>query len=154
MTYKKLPFILFLITLQLLLGYGAFAQSSTNIITQLEKKNPNEGTIRILQSPALNDLINKYKRINNNEVKGYRIQIYMGTGSNARTEANEKSIEFTKNFPDFDASRVYAIYETPYFKLRIGDYRAKNEAFEDLFEIKKIFPKAYIVNSPIRYPKL
>lgn len=159
MVYKKLLFTIYIVATQCIVGSMLYAQNtnydlSDDIFFMLKSSKKGEGKINISQDVLLNNLVYKHKQQNKNNLKGYRIQIYRGTGSNARNEANNTSIEFMQNFSEFNTSQVYAIYETPYFKLRVGDYRNKNEAFEDLFKIKKIFPNAYIVNSAINYPKL
>lgn len=158
--YKQL-FVL--LTCLIVNQYFAKAQNAAttlpdDIFYQLSLSENGEGKITLSQSTLLNNLIAKHRQINKKlgkaKIKGYRIQIYRGVGSEARNEANNVSMKFMNSFPEFSQNQIYAIYETPYFKLRIGDYRNKNEAFEHLFEIKKIFSEAYIVNSNINYPEL
>ena len=53
-----------------------------------------------------------------------------------------------------DSNLIYFSYQAPYFKVLVGDYRNKNEAFEMYHKIKSTFPGLYIVKSRIKFPKL
>lgn len=113
------------------------------------------GTISLYQDPLLHVLVDKYARINEKQgLKGYRIQIYSGSGVSARAEANSARYRLLNLFPEFDPSLIYFDYHAPYFKVVIGDYRNKNEAFEVYHDIKRKFSGSYIVKTRIRFPKL
>jgi len=116
--------------------------------------NSNYGEITLYQDVSLFVLIDRHKRLSEGILQGYRIQIYRGSGQSARSEVEDNQQKLLQSFPSFDSRQIYPIYEAPYFKLRIGDYRNKNEAFEILSKIKQVFPNAYIVNSSINFPKL
>ncbi len=69
---------------------------------------------------------------------GYRVQIY--SDNNARTAKNEarsKERAIAGAFPELS---TYVIYDSPYWRLRVGDCRSKAEADELAVEIKKAFP--------------
>ncbi len=148
----------YLVVSQLISIGNSYCQDSStlqnDIFSVIQADVENEGTIYIYQDASLHVLIDKYKRLNNNNLKGYRIQIYRGSGQEAREESNLAGQKFMGEFAEYNSQQVYVIYDTPYFKLRIGDYRTKNEAFEFLYQVKRIFPNAYIVNSKINYPRL
>lgn len=113
------------------------------------------GKIQIYQDPILHVLIDKNTRINKKEgLWGYRIQIFSGSGQNARDKSFAIQTEFVEQFPDFDKGLIYNIYQAPFFKLRLGDYRSKNEAVEFYHQLKEFFPNSYIVKSKINFPKL
>lgn len=159
MVSKKLFYISSCVIVILLVFNGiTFAQDTIpvndDIFSALQISEESEGEILLFQDASINVLVDKHKRINQKELKGYRIQIYRGSGQKAREDANASSYLFTSNFPAFDQTQVYAIYESPYFKLRIGDYRTKNDAFEFLYHVKRVFPNAYIVATKINFPKL
>ena len=113
------------------------------------------GNIDLYQNPSLHVLVNKYARINKKDrLDGYRIQIYSGSGNSARTEASNVRRKLLDKFPEFDSGLVYFDYQAPYFKVVIGDFRNKNEAFELYHKIKGKFSGSYIVKSKINFPKL
>lgn len=116
--------------------------------------NSSYGEITLYQDVSLFVLVDRHKRLSEGALQGYRIQIYRGSGQSARNEVEENQQRFIQTFKNFDSRAIYATYEAPYFKLRVGDFRNKNEAFEYLAKIKQVFPNAYIVNSSINFPKL
>ncbi|MCK9205671.1 MAG: SPOR domain-containing protein [Salinivirgaceae bacterium] len=154
--------ILYVVFACLSIGTTLFGQSkqedslniSEDIFLQLQAKSTG-GKIEITQDPSLNVLVDKSIRMNEKEgLNGFRIQIYSGSDQNAREKLNQLIEEFQTSFPDFDASLIYTEYQAPYFKLRVGDYRNKNEAYEFFHQVRKKFPNSYIVKSKIKYPKL
>ena len=117
----------------------------------------NTGKIAIFQDSSVTKMLNrqilineKYKGIPN----GYRIQIFSVSGNDAR----EKALKFKDNFVEyhtaFKAKDVYELYQPPFFKLRVGDYRNKNEALIVYKKLVKYYPNCYIVKSKINFPVL
>lgn len=82
------------------------------------------------------------------DIKGYRIQLYTGT---ERKGALEVKSELQKSFPELKA---YIIYQQPYFKVRVGDYRNQVEAQPDYYRLQQSgkFSKAFIVPDMINLP--
>jgi len=83
-------------------------------------------------------------------IPGYRIQIFSQPGQTARQKSDEARMNFMKNFPDLEA---YQDYNTPYWRIFIGDFRTKNEALREQKRIEKMFPRAFIVSEIINIPK-
>ncbi len=69
---------------------------------------------------------------------GYRVQIY--SDNNARTAKNEARAKERAIAGAFPELSTYVIYDSPYWRLRVGDCRSKAEADELAVEIKKAFP--------------
>lgn len=88
--------------------------------------------------------LNKLKQ----SIPGYRIQIHFG---NEREKAREIKTKFLQEFPDIPA---YDSYQSPNFRVRVGDYRSKLEAAGYLSQISAQFPSSFIVSDKIKYPKL
>jgi len=153
---KKLICLLFLIGNLL---FDSFAQpvsadQDANIFTSIQD-NSYGGKMTIYQNPSLQVLVEKSIRMNEKDgINGYRIQIYSGTGSAAREKASNVKREFLENFPEIDQEVIYTDYLEPYFKVKVGDFRNRNEAFELYNNVKKKFPGSYIVKSKINFPKL
>lgn len=72
-------------------------------------------------------------------IAGYRILLYTG---NSRDEANKAK---EKAYRIFGNSDVYTSYQQPTFKVRLGDYYDKLEAFFALKKLENAFPKSVIV---------
>lgn len=69
---------------------------------------------------------------------GYRVQIY--SDNNARTAKNEarsKERAVASQFPDL---ATYVVYDSPYWRLRVGDCKSRAEADELAAQLRKAFP--------------
>lgn len=80
------------------------------------------------------------------KIDGYRIQITAFSGNNSRNRAEGERAAFKSNFPGIS---VYLTYTEPYFKLRVGNYYTRLEAYKDLKRIQLTYPNAYIVPDKI-----
>ena len=83
-----------------------------------------------------------------NVIDGYRIQLFSGS---ERNNANALKTKFLKLFPETPA---YLIYQQPYFKLRVGDYRTKIEAQNIFYKLQDDFGQVIIIPDKINLPKL
>jgi hypothetical protein len=114
--------------------------------------NYGAGRVEIKQDIRVDSLLSRHIMANEkiDGINGYRIQIFRGSGRNAREQANEAKASFISEFPDIDS---YLIFDPPnYFKVRVGDYRSRHDAYPDFQRVKQKFPNAYIVNEIISYP--
>lgn len=82
-------------------------------------------------------------------INGYRVRIFFDNRQTARAESEETLKRFESMYHDVKAYRTYA---NPYFKVTVGDFRTRSEAMELLSRIKPLFPSAFIVKEPIRFP--
>lgn len=134
---------------------GSASAQSNDLFRQLDEQQSGYGMISITQDAKLYQMVDAFSDANKREgIKGYRIQIYSGSGQNARATMQTVSQQFLKNFPDFDPAQVYPEYKTPYFKLCVGDFRSRGEANAFYHKIRELYPDSYIVNSKIKFPKL
>ncbi len=70
---------------------------------------------------------------------GFRIQVFSDNNSKtAKNEARSKSREISARFP---SHRTYVIYTSPYWRLKVGDFRTQAEADEFAEELRNAFPK-------------
>ena len=111
------------------------------------------GVVTIINDPRLDTLL--YRHIQSKAeiggLRGYRIQVYFGSGQQARKEANEAKASCISLFP---TQKAHILFQTPFYKVRVGDFRTRNEAFIWYKKIVRKFPKAYIVNDIINFPEL
>ena len=94
------------------------------------------GNIEINQSNKLDSII-KLKKELNSKIQNLRIQIYSGERDNAEQIIKE----FIEIFNDTTAD---IIYETPNYKVWVGNYYTQLEADKRLIEIRKKFRSAFI----------
>lgn len=81
-----------------------------------------------------------------NTVAGHRICVFSGTEQNARSKAQAAMSSINRNFEDIHAE---VIYNTPIWKVHVGQCINRTEATILLQRIRKIFPNAYIVSEKI-----
>ena len=98
------------------------------------------------QDRHISELADLYKVYNNkNDVAdGYRIQISF---SNDRQEAYNNKAKLYKELPD---EKCYVEYEEPYYKLRLGDYATRLEAYDKLRLVLAKYPGAFVVRAKIK----
>ena len=56
-------------------------------------------------------------------------------------------LKFLESFPDVP---IYLSYSTPYYKLRVGDFRTKFEAEKSKSKLIENYPGSYIVKEYIK----
>ena len=100
------------------------------------------GNIEINQSNKLDSII-KLKRELNSKIQNLRIQIFSGD----RDNAEQMIKEFIEIFNDTTAD---VIYETPNYKVWVGNYYTQLEADKRLLEIRKKFRSAFIFRPEIQ----
>lgn len=100
-----------------------------------------QGNITIKQDPSLPKLINRHLEMNTSirRVQGWRIQL---SSNSDRTEVMNIKSTFLTQYPN---TKTYLTYQQPYFKLRIGDFADKNEAYQFMKEINDNFKGIFIV---------
>ena len=92
------------------------------------------------------DYIKAWEKVG--KIDGYRIQVMAFSGNNSRNRAEGERAAFKGNFPGIP---VYLTYTEPYFKLRVGNYYTRLDAYKDLKSIQQVYPNAYIVPDKISY---
>lgn len=55
----------------------------------------------------------------------------------AKTEANSKQRIISSRFPQY---QTYVMYTSPYWRLKVGDFRTQQEATAAADELRKAFP--------------
>jgi len=73
-------------------------------------------------------------------LKYYHVQIYNGQSINT---ARAKKTKFLEQYPD---THVTVEWESPEFKVWVGEYETKLAADQALLKYRKNFPNAFIVN--------
>ena len=97
-------------------------------------------SITVLQDPKFEQLLNEKRKINPSITINdrYKIQIYSGD-----SETSKKTLtEFRKNNDNFDAT---IIFNTPVYKVWIGNFKTRIEAERNLAEFKKKYSNALLI---------
>jgi len=98
------------------------------------------------QDRHISELTDVYKMYNkrNDVTDGYRIQVAF---SNDRQEAYNNKSKLYKELPD---EKCYVEYEQPYYKLRIGDFLTRLEAYDKLRSVITKYPGAFVVRAKVK----
>jgi hypothetical protein len=136
MNYK-----LILLCISLFCFIGVFAQNDTTNDTITKKSN-----IAVSKDGRIDNLLETYK--SSFTIQGYRIQIY---SDNKKQPARDEKAKFLSLFSNVKA---HEIYQQPYFKIRVGDFRTKLEAYKFQREIYENFPNSFIVKDEIEVEQL
>jgi len=108
---------------------GAFAQVDST------------SSIVIHKDPRIDALVKKQAQVNEETTRdarrnmpGFRIQVINTSDRNAAISAKTKVYQL---YPELKA---YLLYQSPYFRLRVGNFRDKDEADDYLKALSKQFP--------------
>ena len=110
-----------------------FLLINSNLFAQDEK-------VTVSQNPKFENLLNEKRKINAsitvNDI--YKIQIYNGD-----SETSKKILtDFKRDFLDFDGTIVF---NTPAYKVWIGNFKTRIEAEKNLLVFKKRYPNAFVI---------
>jgi len=84
-------------------------------------------------------------------VQGYRVQVYSGSGNEARQQANDIRRQLLLSHPEL---AVHLVYQPPNFKVRAGDCRTELEATRLKRELSFDYPQGFVVRDDILLPRL
>ena len=146
-----------------LLGGNLLAQDNVpNIIQDLNLTKPGEGRIKVQQDSSINnDLASfvptdtlSHPKLSNEVMKGFKIQVFVGNNQNvSREEAEERQRLIRQAFPNQQAQ---IDYNSPSWRLRVGNFVDRYEAEQFMIDLKKEFPsfakEMYVVQDKIRKP--
>lgn len=147
----------YLILIFLLFFCGAVSAQSVSYQFVSPARNSSEPGVlqklNIEQDSRLKQLVETHVR-NNEKLKGisgYRVEIFFSSSMNALEKAQQAKTEFLRENSD---NKVYISYNSPDFKVRVGNFRTKSEALKLMKKIQGQFPKAFIVPDIIEFPSL
>ena len=106
--------------------------------------------VNVHQTDVVKEAMGRHVAANSSrELSGYRVRIFFDNKQTARVESEETLKRFESMYHDVVAYRSYA---NPYFKVTVGDFRTKSEAFRLLERIRHEFPSAFVVKESISFP--
>src|SRR3954471_8898756 len=111
-------------------------------------------TIIVYKDPRLDILTEKQSEVNKRTsrmtsmglYRGYRLQVL---STRSREDAFKLKTELLKMFP---SQQAYVVFQSPYFKVRIGNFLHKSEAEDFKSRLSASYTQnAYIVEDAIEY---
>ena len=108
-------------------------------------------SVTVNKDPRIDLLVNKQIEINEvttrnsrRSAAGYRILVI---SSNNRNKVIEVKTKMYREFPELKA---YMMYQSPFYRLKVGNFRERSEAEEYLSQIQRIYPTGvYVVTDTI-----
>jgi len=97
-------------------------------------------TLDVNQDPKFDQLLNEKRKSNTNLSYSdrYKIQIYNGASEGAKKTLNE----FRQEFKTIDAT---IIFNTPNYKVWVGNFRTRMEAERNLIDIQKKYKTVFLI---------
>jgi hypothetical protein len=107
--------------------------------------------VTVDQTPLVRQALQSYV-LNNGEkpISGYRIRVFYDNGPQARDKSEAIEQLLKKQFTEV---MVYRSFESPNYKVSIGDFRTKDEALRIYNALKGTYPTAFIIKESINYPR-
>ena len=107
--------------------------------------------VKVNQSQAMRNAFDNYVSHNaSKKMSGFRIRVYYENGQNARGRSEAISRSISAAYPGMG---VYRTFESPNFKVCVGDFRTKDEALKVFHSLKATYPTAIILRETINYPR-
>ena len=107
-------------------------------------------SVIVHKDPRIDALVNKQSTINiaakkaaGRTMRGYRLMI---VNTNSRDEAIAAKTKIYTHFPD---QKAYLTYQSPFFKLKAGNYQTREEAKRYQSMMNALFPKGVFIISDI-----
>lgn len=127
-----------LIALLFMSNYGVFAQKDSL------GSSWSNGAIRFENAERVDSLEKKMR--GKNEMRGYRVQIFLGDYADAKNVRAKFLASGLK-------MQAYIVQNTPDYVVRVGDFRTSLEAQKHFVELKKMYPSALLVVDRIEPPR-
>ena len=83
-------------------------------------------------------------------IQGYRIRVFYDNSPQARVRSESIAAYLRAQYPE---TGVYRSFESPNYKVTIGDFRTREEALRIYNALKGTYPTAYIIKENINFPR-
>jgi hypothetical protein len=109
------------------------------------------GKVTVVKNPLIDSLIARRIALNKGisgngsalVINGYKVQIFFGSD---RREAYAQQAKFKDLYPESDA---YLSYNTPNYRVKVGNFRTRAQAQSFLNELKQSFQTLFIFSEKI-----
>lgn len=106
-----------------------------------------QAQVRLQGDTGVERMVEKHIELNNKvkTIPGYRVQIASFSGTSSKANAFDLRDRFIADYPEVQA---YIVFDEPNFKVKVGDFRTRLEAYAFLQKIKEFY-KGYITKDNI-----
>ncbi|HEY6143252.1 MAG TPA: SPOR domain-containing protein [Flavobacterium sp.] len=114
--------------------------TSLLLVALASKMNAQDQNISVNQDPKFEQLLNEKRKINTSLTvnDSYKIQIFSGGSENAKKILTE----FKQDFKDIDAT---LIFNTPNYKVWVGNFKTRIEAERNMSNIKNKYKNILLI---------
>ncbi len=143
-----------LITILLFACGVSFAQelnTKGDVYALLREPVAGAGKVEIVQPRKLADALSNYynKNAQHPGLDGFRVRIYRDLGKNARAESEAV---MARVLEQFEGLRAYRSFDSPYYKVSVGDCRTRFEAYVLRQRLLSSYPRSFVVTERINFP--
>jgi DNA gyrase inhibitor GyrI len=129
---KKLLFALSLLIFQTSFSQDTLGYDGPSLVVH---KDPRMDALVKMQA-SINE---RSKKVSGRTMRGYRLLVL---NTNNRDEAIDGKTKIYKHFPD---QKAYLTYQSPFFKLKAGNFQTRDEAVRYQKLMNTIFPKGVFI---------
>ena len=114
--------------------------SALLLVSLASKTKAQDQIISVNQDHKFEQLLNEKRKINTSLTvnDSYKIQIFSGGSENTKKTLTD----FKQEFKDIDATIVF---NTPNYKVWVGNFRTRMEAERNLVDIKKRYKNVFLI---------
>ena len=130
----------------------AQAQRIENKRSTLSSRTMDGAMVRVRESESVNSAVTAIEsKSRRKEVEGYRVVIFSDNGQYAGDNAKSVLETFKSNHPHINA---YMVYESPYFKVSVGDCLTLEEASHLMQQLDDEYPELFPKREVIKFVDL
>ncbi len=150
-------FIIILAAFFTMASFGARAQDSLNL-SRMDSTYVGRSILSVIgpgaeinQTPQVRQALQNYVNSNASKaIQGYRIRVFYDNSPQARVRSESIAAYLRAQYPE---TGVYRSFESPNYKVTIGDFRTREEALRIYNALKGTYPTAYIIKENINFPR-
>jgi len=128
-----------LVSLFLLYSFSAFSQTLNDTSSVVVHKDPRVDMLVKKQAEINEETTRNARKV----ARGYRLLVI---NTNKRDEAIGAKSKLYQYFPEL---KSYLYYQTPYFKVKAGNFKEKKEAEDYQKKLNKVFQKGVFIMSDL-----
>lgn len=142
------------------------SRQKNEILKELNSRGPGKGNVTVYEDESIKQILGRpmgpprtiYSDAEGSvqyyKMRGFKIQAFSGNDQRtSRDEANRKQSLITNQYPDHEA---VVLFETPFWRLRVGNFQSRPEAEAALQQLRESFPsfgkEMYIVVDEVKIP--
>ena len=158
--YRILFIVLLLVT-----SVMANAQQRKNIIDDLQSVKHGQGRVMVFEDNSIKGVLGRSMAPNGTvysgsdgghflKMRGFKVQAF--SGNNQRTSKNEATSKQQLINQAYPEHETVVTFDSPFWRLRVGNFKSREEANEVLKQMKESFPsfgkEMYVVVDEVRIP--